>query len=172
MYCLILGSSFYLFLLVILELSKMDVNSWFDEKVPVRLTGVYLILISALFTLLWLKDVVPAILKNSVPRTVSDNNLLVNPVHVLDLSLALPGLIVVAALLMKKRRLGYILTPVLLVFLILLTVALLGMVMMAQARGITEDMSISGIFVVLALVSAVLLYSYLKNIALDKKIRG
>jgi len=172
LYCLILGSSFYLFVLVILELSKMDVEGLFDGKVPNRLTGVYLLLISALFYLLWLRDIVPALLDNAVPPTVSDYNLLVNPVHVLDLSLALPGLIVTAVLLMRKRRLGYILTPVLLVFLILLTIALVGMVMMAQARGITEDMSIAGIFVAIALVSTVLLYFFLKNIPLNKKGRG
>jgi hypothetical protein len=169
LYCLILGSSLYLFILVILELTRMDVQSWFSEKAPTRLAGVYLLLIAALFNVLWLNDVIPAILKNTTPRTVSDYNLLVNPVHVLDLSIALPGLVLTAVLLMKKRKLGYILAPILLVFLIILTIALAGMVMMIKARGITEDMSIAIIFLVLAVISIVFLYFFLKNIAVRKK---
>jgi hypothetical protein len=118
---------------------------------------------------LWLKDVIPAVIKNTTPKTVSDYNLLVNPVHVLDLSIALPGLILTAVLLMKKRRMGYILAPILLVFLIILAIALAGMVMMTKARGITENMSIAIIFLVLAVISTVFLYFYLKNIMVTKK---
>ncbi len=169
LYCLILGSSLYLFILVILGLSRMDVQNWFGEKVSTRLTGVYLLLLSALFYILWLKDVLPAALKNTLPKAVSDYNLLVNPVHVLDLSIALPGLVLTAVLLIKKRRLGYILAPVLLVFLITLFVAIAGMVIMTKVRDITEDMSTAFIFIVLAVISAVLLYLFLKNIKKDEK---
>lgn len=171
-YCLILGSSLYLFILIILELSRMDVRNWFGENVPIRLTGVYLLLISALFYMLWLKDIIPAVLKNATPKSVSDYNLLVNPVHVLDLSIALPGLILTAVLLMKKRKLGYILAPVLLVFVIILSIALAGMVVMTKTRGITEDMSTAFIFIMLALISTVFSYFLLKNIIVTKKSRG
>jgi hypothetical protein len=171
LYCLILGSSLYSFIIVILELNRMDVQNWFGEKVPIRLTGVYLPLISALFYILWLKDIIPAVLKNTIPKNVSDYNLLVNPVHVLDLSIVLPGLVLTAVLLMKKRRLGYILAPVLLVFVIILTVALAAMVMMTKARGITEGTSIAFIFIVLAVISIFILYLFLKNITVMKKSR-
>ena len=169
LYCLILGSSLYSFILVILELTRMDVQNWFSKKVPIQLTGVYLLLISALFYMLWFKDIIPAVLKNTIPKNVSDYNLLVNPVHVLDLSIAFPGFVLTAVLLIKKRRLGYILAPVLLVFIIILTVALAGMVMMTKVRGITEDMSIAFIFIVLAVISIVFLYLFLKNITVTKK---
>ncbi|MDH4219194.1 MAG: hypothetical protein OEY18_16055 [Candidatus Aminicenantes bacterium] len=172
LYCLVLGSSLYSFILVILELTKMDVQNWFGEKVPIRLTGVYLLLISALFYILWFKDIIPAVLMDTIPKNVSNYNLLVNPVHVLDLSIALPGLILTAVLLMKKRRLGYILAPVLLVFVIILTIALAGMVMMTRARGITEDTSIAVIFIALAVISIVFLYLFLKNITVTKKGRA
>jgi hypothetical protein len=172
LYCLILGSSLYAFILVILELNRMDVQDWFGEKVPTRLTGVYLLFISAVFYMLWLKDIIPAVFKNTIPKNVSDYNLLVNPVHVLDLSIALPGLILTGIFLMKKRRLGYILAPVLLVFIIILTVALAGMVMMTKARGIMEDMSIAIIFIVLAVISIVVLYLFLRNITVTKKSRA
>jgi len=169
LYCLILGCSLYLFILFNLELTRMDVENWFGIKAPTRLTGLYLILISVLFFMLWLKDIIPAVLNDSIPKNVSDYNLLVNPVHVLDLSIVLPGLVVTAVLLMKKRRLGFVLAPLMLVFLIILTIALTGMVMMTRARGITEDTSITIIFIALAVVSLVILYRFLKNIAAPMK---
>jgi hypothetical protein len=172
LYCLILGSSFYLFISVILELSRMDIQNWFGENVPIRLTGVYLMLISALFYVLWLKDIIPEVLKNTIPKNVSNYDLLVNPVHVLDLSIILPGLILTSVLLLRRQRLGYILAPVLLVFVIILTIALVGMVIMSKARGITEDLSTAVIFMVLTVISIIFLYLFLKNITVNKKVRA
>lgn len=112
-----------------------------------------------------MKAIIPAVLRNTIPEDVRAYNLLVNPVHVLDLSIVLPGLVLTARLLTKKRRLGYILAPILLVFIILLTVALAGMVVMTKVRGIAEDASIAGIFVVLAAISILILVLFLKNIS-------
>ena len=123
-----------------------------------------MLLIAALFYLLWLKDIVPAIVSNRVPASVSDYGLLVNPVHVLDLAIALPGLIIAALWLMKKHRLGYILTPIFLVFIIILAVALIGMVVMLEYRGLSDDISVAAIFAVLAVVSALFLFVFLKHL--------
>jgi hypothetical protein len=163
LYCLILGLSLYAFVLFMCEMSRQDIQSWYDEKVPTRSTGIFMLLIAALFYLLWLKDIVPAIVSNSVPASVSDYGLLVNPVHVLDLAIALPGLIIAALWLMKKHRLGYILTPIFLVFIIILAVALIGMVVMLEYRGLSDDISVAVIFAVLAVVSALFLFVFLKH---------
>ncbi len=163
-YCLILGLSLYTFILVINELNGMDVKEWFTNNVPVRSIGIYFILVALMFYLLWFKDIVPAILSNTIPKSVSDYNLLVNPVHVIDIAIALPGLIITAILLMKRQRLGFILTPVFLVFTIILTVALIAMVIMLQIKGISDETSVAGIFAILSIISTVLLVLFLKNI--------
>jgi len=142
----------------------MKVHKWFGEKVPTCLIGIYLIIIAVMFYLLWLKDIVPAIINNSIPNSVSVYNLLVNPVHVLDIAIALPGLIIVAVLLIKKHRLGYILTPIFLVFIIILATALVGMVVMLKVSHVSDDTSIAGIFIFLAFISFIFLFLFLKNI--------
>jgi hypothetical protein len=162
-YCAVFGTSFYLFLLCVIELNNQQVQNWFGDQTPNRATGIFFIVIAVLFYLLWLKDVVPAILSNTVPATVTDNDLLVNPVHVLDIAVALPGLVATAILLFKKHPLGYIFAPIYLVFTILLALALITMVVMVKLKGISEDISIAGIFVVLAVISAVFLYQFLRN---------
>jgi hypothetical protein len=164
LYCFTLGFSLYAFILLLHELSGMDVNNWFEEHATVLPLGIFLIIISMMFYLLWLKDIIPAIWRNTVPQSVTDYNLLVNPVHVLDIAIALPGLIITAILLLKRRRLGYILASMALVFIIILAIALLAMVLVLQLRGITEDLSIAAIFLIIALVSIVFLILFLRKI--------
>ena len=115
-----------------------------------------------MFYMLWLKDIVPAILHNSVPSEVGENNLQVNPVHVLDISIALPGFIITAILLIKKHKLGFILTPIILVFIIILAIALIGMVIMLKIKGLSDDISVSIIFSLLAIISSIFLIKFFK----------
>jgi hypothetical protein len=162
-YCTVFGTSFYLFLLCIVELNDSQARHRNGNQIPNRATGIFFVIIAVLFYLLWLKDVVPAIFSNSVPASVADNDLLVNPVHVLDIAVALPGLIVTALLLFKKHPLGYLFAPFYLVFTILLALALIAMVVAVKQKGLSEDISIAGIFAVLAAISAVFLYQFLRN---------
>jgi hypothetical protein len=142
----------------------MEVQYWFKSRLPVRVIGIYLIFVAAMFYLLWLKDIFPAILDNTVPREISEYKLLVNPVHVLDMAIALPGLIITAVLLMKKRNLGYILAPISLVFIVILALALIGMVIMLKIENISDDTSIAFIFAVLATISLLFLFLFMKNL--------
>lgn len=164
LYCLTLSLSLYTFIVLISELRKMQVESWF-EGAPVKLISVYLMVVAAIFYVLWLKSLVPAIIHNEVPRDVSDYDLLVNPVHVLDLVFALPGLIIGALMIRRKQGLGYIIASISLVFMVLLTIALAAMVILLVLRDISEDYTVAIVFAVLAFCStffAVLLFRHLK----------
>ncbi|MBN2245946.1 MAG: hypothetical protein JW755_08880, partial [Candidatus Aminicenantes bacterium] len=164
LYCIILGLSIYSFILIIYELSKRDVENWFKPKVPAKASGIYLLVVSMMFYFLWLKEIIPAVISNTVPKSVSDYNLLVNPVHVIDIAFALPGLIITAVLLMKKNRYGYIFAPIAFVFVIILAVALAAMVLMVKIRDLSDEGSVAVIFVVLAVISAAFLFLFLKNL--------
>jgi hypothetical protein len=164
LYCLTLSLSLYTFIILISDLRQMQVEGWF-EGAPVRLISVYLMVVAAIFYVLWLKSIVPAIIHNEVPRDVSEYDLLVNPVHVIDLVFALPGLIIGALLIRKKQGLGYIIASISLVFMILLTIALAAMMIMLLLRDISEDFTVAIVFAVLSLCStffALLLFKGIK----------
>lgn len=163
LYCTTLGLSLFAFWVLIVKLNQQDITLWFYESRITKLIATYFIIVAAMFYLLWLKDVIPAIINNTVPATVSDYNLLVNPVHVIDIAFALPGLIVVAILLFKRQNFGYIFAPVGLVFIIILTIALAGMVIMLNAKNISDDTSLVGIFLILSAISIVLLVMFLRT---------
>lgn len=141
----------------------MDVPKWFSDKIPFKTIAGFLIIVSLMFYLLWFKEIIPAILNNTLPKSVSDYNLLVNPVHVIDIAFALPGLIISALLLLKRQRFGYIFTAVALEFIILLAIALIGMVVMMKIRSISDDVSIMGIFTVIAILGIICLSLFLKH---------
>ena len=161
-YCFTLVSSVYLFILFINYLKPLNILDWFKVGAPVKTIGIYLIVIALIFYGLWLKDLIPAILNNTIPESVSKDQLLINPVHVIDLSFALPALIISAIMLIKKMEHGFIYASILMVFIIILTIALAAMVYMLKVRGIEEDPSIAIIFILLAIISSVFLFLFFR----------
>ncbi len=154
LYCLTLSLSLYSFILLFSDLMGQQVEGWF-EKAPVKMVSVYIFVVALIFYALWLKSIVPAIIHNEVPKDVSDYNLLVNPVHVIDLVFALPGLIIGAVLIRRNLGLGYIIASIALVFMVLLTLALAAMVLVLIVRGISEDFTVAIVFGVLSVTSVV-----------------
>jgi hypothetical protein len=163
LYCLTLGISFYLFIIYVSYLKGLNVQNWFKDDIPTRSISLYFVVIALFFYFVWLNDIMPAIIENTIPHSVKNYDLLVNPIHVIDLSIALPGLIISAYLLMKRNFWGYILTPFLLVFTIILAVALAGMVVMLKVKNISDDLTVAGILVVLVLMSTIFLLIFLKR---------
>ncbi|MCB2195201.1 MAG: hypothetical protein KQH79_05040 [Bacteroidetes bacterium] len=168
LYCSTLGLSLFAFLVLVSGLQNQNVQLWFKKSKLDNIIGIYFIVIAVMFYMLWLKDVVPSIIHNTVPETVSNYNLLVNPVHVIDMAFALPGLIITAFLLFKRQHLGYILAAVGLVFTIILTVALAGMVIMLKVKEVSDDVSVAGIFIVLSIISTVLLVLFLMHLRKER----
>lgn len=164
LYCLTLCLSIYLFIFYIYSFKGINIKSWFWNNIPLKLFGIYLLIISVVFYFLWLTEIVPALLNNIAPQSVSDYNLLVNPVHVVDMAFVLPGLIVTSILLMKRHSLGYFFTPIFLVFTVLLAIALTGMQVMMKIRGIVVETSVASVFFALATFSSLFLIAFLDRL--------
>jgi hypothetical protein len=102
------------------------------EKLGARL----LIAIGSGFGVLWLSEVVPAMLSGTTPEALREVGLLTNPVHVLDLALLLPAVVLAGALLRKGRPLGYVLAPVLLVATFFLGLGIVSLTLVSAARDL------------------------------------
>jgi len=95
----------------------------------------FMIALSAVFGVLWLSDIVPALLSGDVPATVTEMGVPTNPVHVLDLAFFLPAAFVAGLMLLKRRALAYAMSPAVLLFLALTGVPILATPFVADARG-------------------------------------
>lgn len=165
-YCLILGLSLYSFAYYLVGQLRRSAGNWFKEGIPVKAVGYYFIGIACVFYLLWLSEIVPSIMAGTTPKNIIEMGLLTNPVHALDLSIALPGIFIVAVLLLKRKTLGLLLAPAVLIFVILMDVTIGGLNIVMRARGLEGSYVISTVMVVLALVSVLLLIRYLKGVNL------
>lgn len=163
LYTATFGLSLYAFILYLNDMFKENIAGWFENP-PRKAIGIYLIFVAVVFYALWLKSVIPAIINDTIPEDVSNYDLLVNPVHVLDMAFALPALIIGGILIMKGKDKGYLIAALSLVFMMILTIALAGMVIMLVIRGISEDYTIATVFGVLTITSLVFTVLLLKNI--------
>ncbi len=163
LYCSTLGLSLYAFIIYFRDILKADVSTWFD-RAPVKTVSVYIFAVAIVFYALWFKALVPALIRDTVPAEVSDYGLLVNPVHVIDLAFALPGLIIGAVLIRERKSAGYIIASLALVFMIILTIALAGMVITLAVRGISEDYTIAVVFGILTLFTIAVAYLLFRRI--------
>ncbi len=163
-YSLLLGVSLFLLIIFTMEFSTKDVKDWFQDHIPAKTMAIYMIVVAVMFYFIWLAEIIPALISGTTPKTVTDNNLLVNPVHVLDLAFSLPALIVAAFLLLKRHKLGYIFAPVLLVFIVVLTIALAGMAINLTLNNISENFFLIYIFTVLSVLSLIVLGMFFRKL--------
>lgn len=163
-YCFTLGFSFYSFAYFLLSLAKEKITDWLDEKISSRFIGIYFLLIPLIFYFLWLSEVLPAILNNETPKSLRETGLFTNPVHVIDLSVFLPGLFLVGILLIKRKNIGLLLAPVILTFFIIMDITIGGLIVVMKMRGIESDYIITIVMSLLAVFSAILLIVYLRSL--------
>jgi hypothetical protein len=159
-YCLILGMSFYSLLYFVytsLGKGKAEHNTFH------KITSVYLMVIAVIFYVLWLSELLPSIINGTIPKTLIDAGLSTNPVHAIDLSVALPGIFLSGLFLFRKNYIGYVTAPIVLVFCILMDITIGFLAMYMKFRGIESDISITIIMGVLAVISIILLIPFMKQ---------
>jgi len=164
LYCAILGLSFYSFVYFILSAHKVNTAELFSDKISTRSTGVFLIVIAVLFYFIWLSELIPSINQNVTPKSVIESGLLINPVHVLDLAICLPALLLTGIALIKKRSIGFLLAPAMLIFCIFMAIAIAAMVLVMKSKGLDTDFVLFMIFGIITVISIFILVRYVRTL--------
>jgi hypothetical protein len=153
---------------LVLGVSRTDpgaVGVQTGHKRLARMVAVYLLVVAALFTLAWLKDILPAIAGDTSPASLKGMRLPTNPVHVLDLSVLLPLAALSGAWLLRKRAWGHLLAGILLTTLTIVGVS----VMSGMVFEYLQDRSISlaplPMLAVVTLVGLWLLVAYVRRLS-------
>jgi hypothetical protein len=89
----------------------------------------------ALFTLLWLTELVPASISGELSPSTEAAGLIVNPVHVIDLSVLLPGMIFIGVLALRRNLTGLFLTLPALVFTALMGLSIIAAMVLIAVSG-------------------------------------
>lgn len=163
-YCTTLALSTYIFIFWVYFHGAMDLKEWFSETPPIKSIALFLLIVALMFYVIWLKDIVPPLLKGEAPAFVVENDYTPNPIHAIDLSFALPGIVITGILLRKNHKVGYLMAPVFLVFMVVLAIALIAMVVLVKARGLSDETSVAYIFAVLALIGSLFLILFFRRL--------
>lgn len=97
-----------------------------------------LIVIGALFALLWLSELIPATVSGQAPASLETAGLIVNPIHVIDLSVVLPGMIVIGVLARRGAATGLQLTLPALAFSVLMGSSIIAAMVLIVGGGDTS----------------------------------
>ena len=151
-YCAALGFSFYALLGGLRLRSPSEIAKIYSQSAPLKTAACVLLLIALLFTFLWLREIIPALASNQPPKSVTDAGLLTSPVHVLDLSIVLPGCVVTAIMLLRRKSEAFILAPVLISFAVFMIAAVAGMFVAAGMHLVAAALAIAAAGLVLLLV--------------------
>src|ERR1019366_8796872 len=119
---------------------------------------------------LWLSEIIPAIIQNTIPKSIVETGLFTNAVQVIDLSVFLPGIFITGISLLKRISFGLILVPIILTFFVLMDISIGTLAVVMKMKGVESNLVLTVIMGVLALLSLVLLIWYFKSI--KTKIEG
>lgn len=101
-----------------------SIRTHFAVKTPVRFFAGYLAVISLLFLMTWLKQIIPALFDSTAPAFLAGMIMLTSPVHVLDLGFLLPLGFLGAVWLWQKKNWGYLLSGLLMVMMTIETASI------------------------------------------------
>jgi hypothetical protein len=138
-----------------------------ERKNPPRFrkrTAIMLFVITAMFYFLWLSEIIPALIGGFTPQSITDNGLPSNPVHVLDLAILLPGLIMTGIMILKGKPLGYIIAPIFFGYGAMLGLAILAMVWLMNQQGFPIVVPQVVIFLLMTVGNIWLLVDYIKPV--------
>lgn len=160
-YCVILSLSFYA---LILFLTKQAKIIFFNYPLKtLKISAIYFIITAIIFLALWLSDIIFAIKNNQIPQNIIDTGLFTNPVHVLDLSIVLPGIFIAGILILKNKKSTYFLCPLILTFIFLMDITIAALTAIMKMKGLGNTISVSVIMLLLAFFSFTLLFFTFKK---------
>jgi len=157
-YCFILGLSFYSTAWFVHGRMKNNNGQTVTGYVH-KITGIYFLIISVLFFLLWLSDIMPGITNEQLPKSLADTGLYTNPVQVIDIAIFLPAIFLTGLFLLKKKIFAVVLTPAMLLFMLLMDITIAALVVVMTNKGIAGDIAVVYGMGALALISLVLLFA-------------
>jgi len=168
MFCFALQfNSFFLLFVALLAVSfwaLVTLLSHFDfaavmaggAGVPVRAVAVYMLACAVIFSLPWLRDIIPATMSNVFPSSFEGTGITQNPIYVLDFAFTFPLLVLGAAWLWRRRAWGYVIAGMTVV---MLTIETAG-IAIDQAFGHLHDpaASLGGVPIMVAFTLAGLVF--------------
>ncbi|MDH6363338.1 hypothetical protein M2139_000242 [Enterococcus sp. PF1-24] len=166
-FILLMGLAFYGFIINFTSFDLTKVNNYFS-KIPARkYLGYSTILLGCLIAIMWLGRIFPS-LSGEIPDTLEHYTTL--PIQALDLAIVVPASIISGILLLQKKPLGSLLTPIIIIKGITLLLAIDAMALAMLVAGAAISVSELVIFPALTILFSFNLYLMLQPLKSQKSI--
>lgn len=130
-----------------------------------KLAGYTIMAVGVLFSLLWLSELIPALFTGKVPQSVVDAGLWVNPIHVIDLAVVLPGFLLAGYLTLKSRPNGLFFVGPWLVFTVIMGTSIVAaMILMGLESGFAQTLPPMIMVSIVVIASFFATWRYLRQI--------
>jgi hypothetical protein len=167
-YCFSMGLSFYGLVGILANFDKEALRDAVlalpKEKVLRRALAGLMFFTAAIFYFLWLSEIIPHMMAGTKPTSLVEVDLPANMVHVYDLSLLLPALILSGIWLLRKQVFGFLFAPILIIFGLFMAIALVSMIFFMVQEGWTSDFTPAIVFSALALFNGSFSFIYLRSL--------
>jgi hypothetical protein len=163
-YCFTLGLSFYSLAWFIYSQGKTPFINEINRSIVAKATGIFFLILSLAFYFLWLSEIVPAIIDHAIPKGLTETGLVTNPVHVIDLSVILPGILITGILLLKRKPAGLLFAIIILTFFVLMNITIGWLAFIMRQKGLVSNLFVTIIMGALSLISVAFLVWNIKNI--------
>lgn len=164
-YVAILGLTLYL---IIFSISNLDINAVkksFEENWSRKWAYILMIITGVFFYLAWINDIVSGLYGGRKNTQLIETGLFVNPIHVIDLAIFLPALIIAGLLLRKKNELGYFLAGPLLISLNIISVNIISISLFFKIRDVASGYGVMPIFIAMLLIQFFVALSFIRQIS-------
>ncbi len=167
-YCLVLGLAFYSLLLFFTGNHQSTDGSVVLKNGWHRFSAIFLLVFSVLFYLLWTSEVGKALAAGAIPASLKEAGLYTNPVHVLDLSIVLPGMFLTGLLLLRKHAIAWFMAPAVLFFSSLMALTIASITIALFILKLTDSYIIGIVFILISLLNLLMVYFTTKQPARKK----
>jgi hypothetical protein len=134
-----------------------------------RFYAVYLLLMVAGTAALWLGQLVPGLVDNTVPTGLDKTSMPTSLFHVMDFSIVLPLMTLAAVWLSRGQGRGYLLTGAFLIYGILEAIGVAVDQWFAHIEDPSSPLGGIAVFGALAVVSAIVAVAYFRHITVERR---
>ncbi len=161
-YVAIMSISFFSFISLFMSFDREQLRASFDKRFPARSIGGILIFIGAAILLMWLGRIVPALISGGEPVGIDHYTTLV--IQALDLGFIVPAALLAGISLIRRKALGYLLAPVMILKAASLLAAITAMAVMTALSGLNVNYAELAVFLVFDILIIICLVQVLRNI--------
>ncbi len=160
LYVALFGLALFALIIGLVGTDAARVRAGLAGRAPVRLVAAYLILIAGMVAMMWLAEELRALGGGTVPPSVVQFETPTNIVHVFDLGVVLPAMVLAAVMLLRDRPWGYVLAGMLLVKATTIGLWVVVMIWFSARQGFGAPAAYTAFFVLLTAVGGVLAWRF------------